>query len=267
MFGFLRRSVVVLLLLFAVGIAYAEDLTVQSVFHDPKTRALSDAAEKANLAEINSLLSEGVLIDSTGEYGFTPLAWVLFKGNKDGFEHLLKKGASPNARLGGNFKSILFGATKMKDPFFLETALKYGGDPNQTIPMFSWEEPLFWFAITNKRLENLKTLLEYGVDVNATEHNGKTIISCAAGLGQFDMVYLLLERGARYSVERKYGTLVERLENRAVHPDDRQYAWRNKVLELLSVQGVEVIPCEWSKETAPKITNIEVEGSNPRANQ
>jgi ankyrin repeat protein len=232
-------------------------LTLKKIFQDQKAIALAEAAEKADFSQIDALLSDGVLIDSHGEYGFTPLAWALFQGNQEGFEYLLKKGASPNAFLKEGKESILLWAAKMEDPFFLDTALKYGGDPNQKLPMFNWEEPLFWFTLTNKRLENLKTLIRHGVDVDATRHNGKTIISCAAGLNQYDAVCYLLEQGAKYPLERRYGTLLERIERQPVNPKDSQYVWRNKVVERLRSQGVEVMPCEWSKEAAPKIIDVQ----------
>ncbi len=224
----------------------------RSVFKDKDVRALAVAAARGDTNAIDVALSKGADVNYVGLDNVTPLAWSMAQGNKVGFEYLLKKGADPNTRLDGR-KSLLRWATEFEDTSFLSLALEYGGNPNQTTKLTVRETPLLWFAYVENRPDVIKILLQHGADVNP-----KTIDS-AAGMNSYHAVYLFLETGSSFTTTRKPSTLLERLENRAVHPDDPEYAWRNKVIDFLSDKGIEVTPKEYRKKDQPKIINVVTE--------
>jgi len=63
----------------------------------------------------------------------------------------------------------------------------------------------------------------------------------AAGLGQFDLVYELLERGADYTIQNKNGDdLLDFIVFRAktMDPKNELTRWMEKVIEWLRKRGV-----------------------------
>ena len=224
------------------------------VFPDKYARALAEAAATGDTNAIDEALKMGGDVNYRGKDNVTPLAWSMAQGNRVGFEYLLKKGANPNARLDGR-KSLLFWATEFEDTSFLSLALEYGGDPNQTTKLIVQENPLLWFAIVDNRPDVIKILLQHEADVNPK------IIDSAAGMNGYHAVYLLLETGSSFTINRKPSSLLERLENRAVHPDDPEYIWRDKVVAFLRERGIEVTPKEWKREDQPTIINIQTKKS------
>lgn len=255
--------IIILCLSCVTACSASNDMNVKKYFKDKDARALAKAAEHGDIKKIDALISKGIKVDVLGKHGITPLVWAMVKRNKVSFKHLLEKGASPNVRMEDNV-SLLLWATEMDDPYFLDMALKYGGDPNQKIKMFDSEDPLFWYAVSNDRTDNLKTLIKYGVDVNSRLSDGSTLIFCAAELNQYDMVYFLLKKGAKYSLERKYGTLLYQIEKRPVYPASTQHKWLNKVVKFLRDRGVKVTPKEWRREDQPSIINVQTNLNLPQ---
>lgn len=249
-----------LMLLVAIGITLTacsdSKLSARKLFPDKLERNLAEAAAAGNTNLIDNLLSKGVDVNSTGEEGVTPLAWALLKQNKVGFEYLLKRGADPNVRLDEK-NTLLFYAVKMEDSFFLETALKHGGDPNQRKKWLDGDISLLWYTTTTAvpKPDKVKILIQYGADVNEQRH-GNIISSCAMK-NDYENVYIFLEAGAPFSTNREPSSLLYCLEDRAVHPDDPEYAWRNKVVDFLRERGIEVNPKEWKRKDQPTIINVQ----------
>ena len=78
-------------------------------------------------------------------------------------------------------------------------------------------------------------------------------------MNRYEIVYNLLEAGATYTTNETFLSLTEKLENRAVHPESPEFEWRNKVVNYLRDQGVDVTPKEWSPKDQPKIINVVTE--------
>lgn len=239
--------------------------TPRTLFKDKNVRALAVAGANGDTNKIDKLIAQGVDIHAVGRDDCTPLGWTFVKGNKIGFEHLLKKGANPNKRYGS--KSLLEMTLDAEDAFYLETALKYGGDPNQTNYWMTstsadgTSEDMYMSLLksTVSHLppipEKIRILLKYGADVDAKPGNESLVASSARG-NRYDQVYIFLEAGAPFSTERKKYSFLERIENRAVHPDSPQYEWLEKVVQWLRDRDIEVTPKEWKKEDQPKIINV-----------
>jgi hypothetical protein len=248
-------------------------ISAREIFQDEQVRKLAVAAAQGDTNVVESLLSNGVDVDSVGKDGITPLVWAMMKDNKVGFECLLKRGADPNVRLGVR-DTLLFLAVKVDDPFFLETALKYGGDPNQRKFWMTEASPkgsidkdisLLWYTISTAvpKPDKVRVLIKYGADVKESDGRRGVVRGCAM-INDYENVYIFLKAGAPFSTNREPSSLLYCLEDRAVHPDDPEYEWRNKVVQFLSDRGIEVTPKEWRREDQPTIINVQTNLNIPR---
>lgn len=164
------------------------------------------AVENEDLVAIEGYAIDGgdleVGADSRGE---TPLLHALRLGKKRSYQKLLEVGASPNTecRGGGDIlpknSGVIHHAAYEADPFWLEAALKTGGDPDlmNSAKGTSSGTPVL-FAIGGKGgVQNVTLLCEHGADVDLPcDHLGRTPLSDAARQTKFDIVAYLLEHGA-----------------------------------------------------------------------
>ena len=89
--------------------------------------------------------------------------------------------------------------------------------------------PLWWAACEGD-LQNAKTLMARGADVNAPDLDGETPLHCAVRWGYAELVDLLLQRGARTNAKTIYGIT-------PLHLAAREY--RPEIAELLLRRGTE----------------------------
>ena len=150
---------------------------------------------------------------------------------------------------------------EVKDPFYLEAILKYGGDPNQH-RLYRNEETIspLWdaiFSTTEGQSEKLNILVKYGADIEE-KNKGRKAVDVCASMNNYENVYTLLKAGASYSINRKPYSLLYCIETYAVHPKDPECVWLEKVVELLQENGLEVTPKEWKCTDQSTIINIQV---------
>lgn len=242
--------------------------TPRTLFKDKNVRALAVAGANGDTNKIDKLIAKGVDIHAVGKDDCTPLGWTFVQGNKIGFEHLLKTGANPNERYGS--KSLLEMTLDAEDIFYLETALRYGGDPNQTNYWMTstsadGSSEDMYMSLLNSTVshlppipEKIRILLKYGADVDDKPGN-EDLVASSARMNRYQQAYIFLEAGAPYSTNRNIYSFLERLENRGVHPGSPEFEWRSKVVYFLSERGIEVTPKEWKKDDQPKIINVVTE--------
>ncbi len=125
-----------------------------------KNLTLLRASEEGHIDIIDILLDKGADINfrmdgsaTDPEDGFTPLMWALWSDNA-ACEHLLKKGADPNAM--GSYHLI----------------------PTIMLPIYYVQN----FRLTNRRLNQLRLLIKYGADVNKPDTYGTTPLDYAWSL-------------------------------------------------------------------------------------
>jgi len=224
--------------------------SVETFFKDPRQAALTRAAVQGYTKGIDSQLAKGANVNYIGEHGMTALMWSLIYGNRSGFEHLLKLGANPNIPLEGSIyyegrfrgHSVTSLAVRVKDTWFLETALKYGGDPNFINEITGY--PLIWGCVGFKvdgypdNIDRLNILIKYHVNLNNRTDVGVTLMQSAASFNRYDMIYIMLQAGAD-PTQNSYALIREM--NKTATPEDTDlYQWRIKVVKLL--QEKEIIP-------------------------
>lgn len=163
--------------------------------------------------------------------------------NLSGFTKLLELGADPNV-VYGDGGTVMHWAAGDEDLAFLQAALQHGGDPNLVAGMFM-STPLFEVVGANEAA--IQLLLSAGADIDARDGDGDTAAMTAAGSGDFDVVYLLLSRGADYKLTNNKGFgLVDRVADKrgAFVPGSGRALWFDRVVEWLHERGVQIGECE-----------------------
>jgi ankyrin repeat protein len=155
---------------------------------------VADAAQRADWAQLNSLLaSEG---DATGSQtdGMTALHWAAWHDNDEAVALLSKHGADVNA---GNKYGVtpLSIACTNGNAAIIGLLLDAGADVNAA--QASGETPLMTAARTG-RLEAVTVLLHRNADVNTKERSGQTAVMWAAAEGHADVVAALIKAGAEF---------------------------------------------------------------------
>lgn len=211
-------------------------MSLEVMFPDEKVRLLADAAGKGDVELVGALAAKGIDVNSKGTNNATPLFWAMH--NFKGYLKLLDLGADPNIIIEGG-GSVIHWAVRNRDKRFLLEALKHGGNPNLVAGQFN-ETPLFKAAGPEGK-DNADVLLDAGADINAQKLSGDTVIMVAAKLGQFDLVYKLLERGADFTITNKQGNnLLDIIEfrKRTMAQNNDLTQWMSKVITWLNEHNV-----------------------------
>jgi len=157
-----------------VGLLFDKGQDIRPV---SKNLALLRASEEGHIDIIDILLKKGADVNfrldgsaTDPEDGFTPLMWALWSDNA-ACEHLLKKGADPNAM--GSYHLI----------------------PTIMLPIYFVQN----FRLTDERLNQLRLLIKYGADVNKPDSYGTTPLDYAWSLRSSEarpIAKVLIEAGA-----------------------------------------------------------------------
>jgi ankyrin repeat protein len=214
---------------------------VREVFAgDPGALALAEAAGRGDVREINRLVAAAANVNAVGKYGITPLWWAAWAENYDGFATLLENKADPNAYRAEGLP-IMHVVVQFDEARFLSAALKHGGNPD-ALDVASGDTPLFRTVLFGLE-EQTDILLKAGANVNARQAVTRWTLPMRAisSRADYKLVYRLLELGADYTLKTNQGdTLADIIAARAIAPNDEQYLWREKVMNVLRSKGVEV---------------------------
>lgn len=186
-------------------------------FSERKDREFCYAIEWGNTNKMAKMLKEGIDINKIGKNGMNFLIYSYLRKNKKSYKFLLENGADPNLFMltdekvpGGPrldfYESVLSFAAADDDPFYLEVALKNGGDPNLGKPTEDGDKiHIMYTAVSSGNLTNVQLLVEYGADVNAGEKVGSvgSPLRAAISLGYFDIAYYLLQKGANTEIAKE----------------------------------------------------------------
>lgn len=217
-------------------------MSLENLFPDPAARSLAKAAGNGDINEVNKLVNEGIAVDIEGTKRATPLFYAIRSDNIEGFRKLLELGANPNAVYEVEV-ALMHLAVQSNNDEFLKAALEYKGDPNLVAGSLGYT-PLFRAIGSDgeKDILAIKTLMEYGADLDIKSVKGNTAAITAAGVGRFDIVYELLTNGADYSIKNDAGYgLVDRVNKKknGFIKGSEQERWLEKVTALLRSKGVD----------------------------
>ena len=171
-------------------IQYGADINVR--FNDGST-LLHYASRYSKQDIVEFLLKLNLVsVNATNNNQATPLMFACLDGGRlDNMETLLKFGADINARdIDGS--TLLHYASRYAKQEIVESSLKLNQisinatSRNQATPL------MFVFAYGGG-LDNMKTLIQYGADINARDIDGKTLLHYASRYSKQEIVEFLLK--------------------------------------------------------------------------
>lgn len=222
-----------------------ERMHAKDYFKDNLQIEFVQAVGRGNKELMMELLQRGADVNASGSHGMKPLFWALGKQNLDGFEFLLENNANPNIKIedppeGRRSISVVELAAIAENSAYLCLLLKHGADPNRDVGYGG--RTVIYEAILNNRIENVKLLIQAGADINHKDLSGSTPLMTAAGIKNFDMVYLLLKSGADAQIKNRWGNdllwMLKEFGDSGISRKEEQYRWYRKVKEELHHRGL-----------------------------
>ena len=154
---------------------------------------LERASENANAEVVERLLARGAEAAAKRVSGLTPLMTAARTGNIDVVRALVDRGAVVNARTHETNSTALMWALAAPHPEVVRLLLDSGADPE--IATTTGITPLM-FAARNGDKAMGEVLLEAGINVNDTSHDGTHVLPFAIAAGQSEFALFLLDHGA-----------------------------------------------------------------------
>lgn len=208
-------------------------MSLETMFPDQKLRELAAAAGRGDTDLVRQLVRGGTDVNGRGVQNTTPLVWAM--QNPSGFEELLELGADPNVVFGEGV-TVIHWAAKFGNLRLLSAALAHGGNPNIAAGP-NGDTPLHSAAMANGSA--FEELLRAGASIDALDEGGNSPAMVAAQLTRYDLVLLLLERGARLDIQNANGlnlkNMVER-DRRTINPAGDQGGDYSKVSEWIEAR-------------------------------
>jgi ankyrin repeat protein len=201
------------------------------VFVGTKVEVLARAVYNRDIKGVKQQLDNGISPNLTGKQGVTPLMLALLVRHKKIFEYLLINGADPNI-VQENGDSVMFVAAGTYDSsYYLDKALKYGGDPNCYSP--AENRYCIHKTISMHMNERQSMLVKAGADLNVEDGLGYTPLIESIVLYNLELSYLLLESGANPYIKNKFDKSFFHYleENRSTGKNI--IMWKGRVIEYL----------------------------------
>ena len=202
--------------------------------------ALMIACERGNIDVINILLEAGSDTDITDANGNTCLQCSVLQGcSIEVLQTIIDHGAQVNAT-NKNGQTALMMASDCGYLNGINMLLRAGADPN--VINANGNTCLHFASCHGSSKEVLQTIIDHGVNVNATNKKGHTALMMASEFGHLDGIHVLLKAGAQPNITDVYG-------NTCLHFPVIQ-GRRIEVLEAIIDHGVDVNASNKKGQTA-----------------
>jgi hypothetical protein len=206
--------------------------------------ALMQAVAADNPAAIGAALTAGAQVDVRGQHGVTALMLAVDKQKPRAVEALLQAKANPNlaAEDGAGAVSLAVRNYRVKPagPDILMALLRAGGDPNTRMRS---REPILMHFVNQHDCDAIRMLKSFGADLDILDRARDPVITKAAAGMDWDVVWCLIELGARSNYENGAARLpLSGFANKAPSPSSPLYPYKVKVWEHLRSQGVPLAP-------------------------
>lgn len=210
-------------------------------FFNSTEAALESAIEADDAAAVTAAIAAGAQANARGQYRITPLMVAVGRGKPQAVAALLAGGADPNAKADDGTSAVSLAVEGYREaPEIMRMIFGGGGDPNARRPN---RDPVIMRFINDRNCEYIRRMKDQGADLDITTRGDDPIITEAA-LGQdWDVVWCLIELGARYDyTQGSRQPLAESLAGTFPAPDSPIYPYKVKVWELLKSRGLPVPP-------------------------
>jgi ankyrin repeat protein len=209
-------------------------------------QAALEIAVRANDADaLGRALAQGADANSRGRFEITPLMVAVDVQSIDAVRILLKAGALPNAvaadRNGPVSLAVQSYRAEPHGRAIMMAIFQAGGDPNSRRPD---GDPVIFRFLEDHDAEDVRLMKSLGADLNIRDRGDDPLITSVAMAQDWDMVWALIELGARVDYEdgtsRRPISMALSLPYPA--PDSPLYPYKLKVWQFLKDKGIPVKP-------------------------
>lgn len=207
--------------------------------------ALEKAIRADDVGAIARAFSEGAGVNTVGKFNITPLMVAVDAQCPRAVDMLLKSGALTNAiARDGNGPVSLAVKSVRAVPYGREIMLaifRAGGDPDTRQPD---GDPVVMQFILDHDPAGLKLMKSLGANLDILDRGGDPLITNVAISQDWDMVWALIELGAKVDYEhgRSRQPLSLALKGRYPAPDSPLYPYKLKVWRFLVDKGIALPP-------------------------
>jgi ankyrin repeat protein len=161
-----------------------------------KDLPLQKAMDADDPSAVDAAVQAGANINAMGLHGVNPLEYAIGHFRKRAYARLLQLHADPAQRDDEKDNAMTL-ATKAyaKDPDYLQLALQAGGDPNTRR---ADNDPIIIRFVNDRNLDAIRMLKAKGADIDIRDRGNDPIIITAGLMQYWDVVWCLLELGARF---------------------------------------------------------------------
>jgi len=192
-------------------------------------------------AAIAEALALGANVNARGVHGITPLMLAVDMLKKSAVTELLARGANPNYKAEDDNSAVSLAVENyQRSPEIFFAIMKGGGDPNIRRPD---NDPVIMRFVNDWNCEYIRYMKDFGADLNIiTRTHDPLIISAALGT-DWDVVWCLIELGAKYDYEATSRfPLSLCIADEVPASDSPIYPYKKKVWHFLHDHGIKLKP-------------------------
>jgi len=195
---------------------------------------VAEAIEAGRIPEIKRIIDGGIDINHIGNEGMSLLMWSIAKQRKNVVALLLELGADPNITT--EKYNALWMAVILKDSDYLNTLLRFNGDVDSKNTKTG--RSLIFEATLHGRLENLKTLMEKGADMNHQNISGNTVLNYSISFKAYNTSLVLLDLGVDPTIKNRWGNnaldLLEQFGDKGIEKGTVNYEYYLQLMKRIT---------------------------------
>jgi ankyrin repeat protein len=154
---------------------------------------------------------------------------------------LLARGANPNLKADDGTSAVFLAVENYRDaPDIMFAVIKGGGDPNTRRPD---DDPVIMRFLNDRNCEFIRHMKALGADLDITTRAGDPLITDASTARDWDVVWCMIELGAKYDYEKNSRSPLSRsLAAKFPSPDSPIFPYKKKVWQFFKDHGIAVRP-------------------------
>ena len=203
--------------------------------------ALDSAIQADDRAAIIQALANGAQVNARGIHDVTPLMLAVDRLKPHAVAELLARGANPNLKAAdGNGAVSLAVENYRSAPDIMFAVIRGGGNPDTRRPD---DDPVIMRFVNDRNCEFIRHMKALGANLDITSRAGDPIITSAGTRRDWDIVWCLIELGAKYDYEQTSRRPLSRpLAADFPAPDSPIFPYKKKVWQFLKDHGIAVPP-------------------------
>jgi len=192
-----------------------------------------------NAAAVAEAIELGADPNARWEHLVTPVEFAVGHLKYNVVKELLLRGADPNLKdAEGDSAVTLAVSAYRKAPELLDLVLSGGGNPNARLPDGN---PVIIRFINDRDLKWIRRLKEAGANIDDRDRSGQPLVINAGIIEFWDVLWCLLELGAKYDYSGEPWTLVDVFASpEATPPDSPLWPYKVKVWHFLNDRGMKL---------------------------